>query len=99
MDEHDASSIGTACRVAAYIRDHDFEVSQAQLIEHFRGSEDESEIGRAALQPLLTDLDTNKPDFDLDVEFDEALNRLREKAIAAKELRAKLKRAQDMGLS
>lgn len=99
VDEHDASSIGTACRVAAYIRDHDFEVSQAQLIEHFRGSEDESEIGRAALQPLLTDLDTNKPDFDLDVEFDEALNRLREKAIAAKELRAKLKRAQDMGLS
>ena len=99
VDEHDASSIGTACRVAAYIRDHDFEVSQAQLIEHFRGSEDESEIARAALQPLLTDLDTNKPDFDLDVEFDEALNRLREKAIAAKELRAKLKRAQDMGLS
>jgi DNA primase len=99
VDERDATSIGTACRVAAYIRDHDFEVSQAQLIEHFRGSEDEAEISRAALQPLLTDLDTNKPDFDLDAEFDEALSRLREKALAAAELRVKMKRAQDMGLS
>jgi DNA primase len=98
VDEHDATSIGTACRVAAYIRDHDFEVSQAQLIEHFRGSEDEAEIGRATLQPLLTDLDTNKPEFDLDVEFDEALKRLREKALSAKQSRERMKRAQDMGL-
>ena len=98
MDEHDEVSVRSACRVAAYIRDHDFEVSQAQLIEHFRGTDDEAEINRAALQPLLTDLDTNKPDFDLDVEFDEALSRLREKAVVAKETRAKMKRAQDMGL-
>ena len=98
IDEHDETSVRSACRVAAYIRDHDFEVSQAQLMEHFRGSEDEAEIDRAATQPLLTDMDTNKPDFDLDIEFDEALNRLRQKAIAAQETRAKMKRAKDMGL-
>ena len=97
-DEHDESSVGSACRVAAYIRDHDFEVTQAQLMEHFRGSEDEAEINRAALQPLLTDLDTNKPDFDLDAEFDGALAKLREEAIAERKKREQQKRAQEMGL-
>ena len=97
-DEHDESSVGSACRVAAYIRDHDFEVTQAQLMEHFRGSEDEAEINRAALQPLLTDLDTNKPDFDLDAEFDGALAKLREEAIAERKRREQQKRAQEMGL-
>ena len=96
--EHDATAVGSACRVAAFIRDHDFEVSQAQLIEHFRGSDDEAEINRAALHPLLTDLDTNKPDFDLDAEFDEALGRLRVDAIAAEKRRVEMKRAQEMGL-
>ena len=97
-DEHDATSIGTACRVAAYIRDHDFEVTQAQLMEHFRGSEDEAEIERAALQPLLTDLDTNKPDFDLDAEFDGALASLREEAVTEQKRREERRRAQEMGL-
>ena len=97
-NEHDSTSVGTACRVAAYIRDHDFEVSQAQLIEHFRGSDDEAEISRAALQPLLTDLDTNKPDFDLDAEFDAALATLREDAIAERKKVEQQKRAQEMGL-
>ena len=97
-DEHDESSVGSACRVAAYIRDHDFEVTQAQLMEHFRGSEDEAEIDRAAMQPLLTDLDTNKPDFDLDAEFDGALAKLREEAIAERKKREQQKRAQEMGL-
>ncbi len=97
-DDHDESSVGSACRVAAYIRDHDFEVTQAQLMEHFRGSEDEAEINRAALQPLLTDLDTNKPDFDLDAEFDGALAKLREEAIAERKKREQQKRAQEMGL-
>jgi hypothetical protein len=50
------------------------------------------------MHPLLTDLDANKPDFDLEAEFDEALKRLREDAIAADKRRAQLKRAQDMGL-
>jgi DNA primase len=99
IDEHDESSVRSACRVAEYIRDHDFEVTQAQLMEHFRGSEDEAEIGRAALQPLLTDLDTNKPDFDLDAEFDGALAKLREEAIAERKRREQQKRAQEMGLS
>ncbi len=97
-DEHDESSVGSACRVAAYIRDHDFEVTQAQLMEHFRGSEDDAEINRAVLQPLLTDLDANKPDFDLDAEFDGALAKLREVAIAERKKREQQKRAQEMGL-
>ena len=98
VDEHDDRSVGSACRVAAYIRDHDFEVTQAQLIEHFRGSEDEDEIGRAALQPLLTDMDTNKPDFDVDAEFDGALAKLRDDAITERKKREQQKRAQEMGL-
>ncbi len=98
VDEHDTTAVGNACRVAAFIRDHEFEVSQAQLIEHFRGSDDEAEINRAAMHPLLTDLDTNKPDFDLDAEFDEALGRLREDAVAAEKRRVEMKRAQEMGL-
>ena len=97
-DEHDASAVASACRVAAFIRDHDLEVNQAQLIEHFRGSEDEAEINRASMHPLLTDLDTNKPDFDLDAEFDEALSRLRADALAADKRRAEMQRARDMGL-
>ena len=96
--EHDATAVGSACRVAAFIRDHDFEVNQAQLMEHFRGSEDEAEISRATLHPLLTDLDTNKPDFDLDAEFDEALGRLREDAAAAERRRAEMQRGREMGL-
>ncbi|MEO8386706.1 MAG: DNA primase [Betaproteobacteria bacterium] len=98
IDDHDESSVHSACRVAAFIRDHDFEVNQAQLIEHFRGTEDEPEIDRAALQPLLTDLDSNKPDFDLDAEFDAALATLRDGAIAAQKKREQNARAKEMGL-
>ena len=97
-DEHDTTAVASACRVAAFIRDHDFEVNQAQLIEHFRGSVDEAEIGRAAIHPLLTDMDTNKPDFDLDAEFDDALSRLRADTIAADKRRAEMIRAKEMGL-
>ena len=98
IDDRDESSVRSACRVAAYIRDHDFEVNQAQLIEHFRGTEDEAEIDRAALQPLLADLDSNKPDFDLDAEFDAVLATLRDGAIAAQKRREQSKRAKEMGL-
>ena len=98
VDEHDVTAVGSACRVAAFIRDREFDVSQAQLLEHFRGSGDEAEVSRAALHPLLTDLDANKPEFDLDAEFDEALSRLRQDANAANKRRAEMKRAQDMGL-
>ncbi|MEQ1517946.1 MAG: DNA primase, partial [Usitatibacteraceae bacterium] len=98
VDENDTSPAASAYRIAAFIRDHDCEVSQAQIIEHFRGTEDEQEIGRAAMHPMLTDLDTNKPDFDLDAEFDEALGRLRADAAAASKRQAEMQRARDMGL-
>ena len=97
-DPDDSTAVGTAARVAAFIRDHDFEVNQAQLLEHFRGSVDETEVGRAAFHPLLNDLDANKPDFDLDAEFDEALGRLREVAVAAAKRNVEMQRARDMGL-
>ena len=44
------------------------------------------------------DLDANKPDFDLDAEFDQALSRVREYAIAADKRRVQMQRALDMGL-
>jgi DNA primase len=97
--DNDESPTGTAYRVAAFIRDHDFEVTQAQVIEHFRGSADEGEIERASMHPLLTDIDTVHPDFDLDAEFDEALSRLREQAVAEEKSRELRRRANEMGLS
>ena len=98
IDEHDESSVRSACRVAAFIRDHDFEVNQAQVVTHFMGSEDEAEIDRATTQLMLAEMDASKPDFDLDIEFEDALTKLRKKITAAKEKRAEMKRAQDMGL-
>ena len=96
--DDDLSAVGTASRIAAFVRDHDFEVTVAQVIEHFRGSADEAELARAAGDSLLTDMDTANPDFDIDAEFDEALARLREKALAAQKNRETLRRAQEMGL-
>jgi len=97
INEFDDPSVRSACRVAAYIRDHDFEVNQAQVVTHFKESEDEVEIDRATTQFMLADMEA-KPDFDLDIEFEEALAKLRKKIIAATEKRAEMKRAQDMGL-
>ena len=97
--DDDSTAVGAASRVAAFVRDHDFEVTLAQVIEHFRGSVDEAELARAAGDSLLTDMDTANPAFDLDAEFDEALARLREKALAAQKNREMLRRAQEMGLS
>ncbi len=99
LADDDTSPVGVASRVAAFVRDHDFEVSQAQVIEHFRGTADESELARAAHHPLLTNMDAVNPDFDLDAEFDEALARLRDEAIAAGKKRDILRRAQEMGLN
>jgi DNA primase len=94
--DEDVSEIGTAYRVAAFIRDHDFEVTQAGVMEHFRDSVDADAIDRAASHPLLLDADMAK--LDLDAEFDAALDRLREDAaIAAK--RAEIEaRARQLGL-
>ncbi len=96
--DDDSTAVGAAYRVAAFMRDHDFEVTQAQVIEHFRGSQDEYEVARAAMHPLLTNMDTANPDFDLDAEFDEALARLREDALADEKKRDELRRAREMGL-
>jgi DNA primase len=99
VSDDDPSVVGVASRVAAFVRDHDFEVTQAQVIEHFRGSADEVELERAACHPLLTNMESAHPDFDLDAEFDEALTRLRDEAVAAQKKSDTLRRARDMGLS
>jgi len=98
VPDDEISPVGAACRVAAFVRDHDFEVSQAQIIEHFRGSGDEGEVNRAAMHPLLTDMDAVNPEFDLDAEFDEALARLREQARSDEAWRVTQRRAREMGL-
>ncbi len=97
--EDDASPTASACRVAAFIRDHDFEVTQAQVLEHFRGSPDLDEVERASQHPLLTEIDLARPEFDLDAEFDDALARLREQSEAEAAREAQLKRAREMGLA
>ena len=96
IDEQDASDIGVAARVAAFIRDHDFEVNQGSVIEHFRGSRDEGALDRAASHPLLIDMDMTK--LDLDAEFDAALSKIREDAVAAKKRAEIDRRAREMGL-
>ncbi|HEX4859340.1 MAG TPA: DNA primase [Usitatibacteraceae bacterium] len=95
----DTSPTGSAYRVAAFIRDHDFEVTQAMVIEHFRDTPDQPLIAHAAAHPLLTEIDTEHPDFDIDAEFDEALARLRDQALADAEREAVMKRAAELGLS
>ncbi len=95
-DEHDTGEIGTAFRVAAFIRDHDFEVTQAGVLEHFRGTGDEAALDRAASHPLLIDMDMGK--LDLDAEFDAALAKLRDDAIAAQKRAEIDRRAREMGL-
>ena len=97
----DTSLIGTVCRVAVFIRDHDFEVTPAQVVEHFRGSIDETVLARAASSPLITDIDTNRPDFDIDAEFDDALLRLRKSQsndAENKKNRERNRQAQENGL-
>jgi len=98
-DMSDISATGTAARVAAFIRDHDFEVTPAQVVEHFRDTPDAAEVDRAASHPLLGDMDAEKPEFNIDAEFDEALGRLRAEVAATASREAMLKRARDLGLS
>ncbi len=97
-DADDLSATGTAARVAAFIRDHDFEVTPAQVIEHFRDSADAAEVDRAASHPLLRDFDAERPEFNVDAEFDEALLRLRAEAAATASRDEMMRRARDMGL-
>jgi hypothetical protein len=96
VDDHEAGEIGTAARVAAFIRDHEFEVNQASVLENFRGSGDEAALDRAASHPLLLDMDMSK--LDLDAEFDAALTKLRDDAFAAQKRAEIDRRAREMGL-
>jgi DNA primase len=86
----DTSELATAGHVAAFIRDHDFEVTQAQVVEHFRDGHDHMVLQRAVMDPLLAELDADR--LDLAAEFDDALRRLREKL--QKEMSAAQKRAE-----
>ena len=92
----DASPLGTAYRVACYIRDHDGEVvHQAMVVEHFRQTSDAYALQQASL--LLSEVDTDR--LDLDTEFNDALTRLRDDASKAAKRAEQDKRAQEMGLS
>jgi len=94
-EEH-AGDMAAAGRVASFIRDHDLEVSQAQIVEHFRESEDEPVLRLAVSHPLLSELDTAR--MDLDTEFDEALQRLQVEAKKAEQQATESRRARELGL-
>ncbi len=93
--EHDDTPLGTAFRVASYIRAHDGEIlHQAMIVEHFRDTQDAYALKQASL--LLSEVDTDR--LDLDTEFTEALDRLREDANVAIKRAETMRRAQDLGL-
>ncbi len=91
----DPSTLGTACRVAAYIRAHDGELlHQAMIVEHFRDTPDAYALKQASL--LLSEMDTDR--LDLDTEFAEAMAKLREEGRVASKRAETLRRAQELGL-
>ncbi len=95
VDKEDASALGAACRVAAYIRDHDGEgIHQAMIVEHFRASQDWIHVNQASL--LLSEVDIDR--LDLETEFNETLVRLRKNAGAIARRIDVMKRAKDLGL-
>ena len=96
-DEIQESAIGAAYRVAQFIRDHDFEVNMGGVLEHFRHSVDESILDRLSKHPLITDDDMAARDVDAD--FDAALAKLHETALAVQKRAEIDRRAREMGLS
>jgi DNA primase len=96
-DEHDESPIGAAFRMAQFIRDHDFEVNMGGVLEHFRHSIDEPILDRLSKHPLITDEDMAARDVDSD--FDAALAKLHEVALALQKRAEMDRRAREMGLS
>ncbi len=95
VDDADETALGAAFRVASYIRDHDGEgINQAMIIEHFRPSSDWIFVNQASL--LLSEVDIDR--LDLDTEFRETLERLREDAEAAARRADVMRRARDLGL-
>lgn len=95
VHEEDESVLGSAARVAQYIRDHDGElVHQAMVVEHFRDTPDAYALQQAAR--LLSEVDIDK--LDLETEFNDALARLREEAVIAEKRAETMRRAQALGL-
>jgi DNA primase len=96
-DERDESPIGAAFRMAQFIRDHDFEVNMGGVLEHFRHSVDEAILDRLSKHPLITDEDMAARDVDSD--FDAALAKLHEVALAQQKRAEMDRRAREMGLT
>lgn len=96
-DEQEDSPIGAAFRMAQFIRDHDFEVNMGGVLEHFRHSIDEPILDRLSKHPLITDDDMAARDVDSD--FDAALAKLHEVALAQQKRAEMDRRAREMGLS
>jgi DNA primase len=96
VQDEDETALGSAYRVACYIRDHDGEmVHQAMIVEHFRDTYDAQAVQQAAR--LLNEVDTDK--LDLDTEFSEALARLREDAAQQEKRAETMRRARELGLT
>jgi hypothetical protein len=96
VEEQDETALGAAFRVATYIRDHDGEgINQAMIVEHFRPTPDWIFVNQASL--LLSEVDIDR--LDLETEFVETLNRLREDSAVAARRADVMRRARDMGLS
>jgi hypothetical protein len=94
--EHDETELGTAGRVASFIRDHDGEpINQAMVMEHFRETADSGAVMRAAM--LLSEVDVDR--LDVDAEFAEALDRVRERLAKVSAQEDILRRARERGLS
>ncbi len=91
------SDLAAAGQVASFIRDHDLEVMQAQIVEHFRESADEPVLQQAVSYPLHGDVDAAR--LDLDAEFDAALARLQKDAADARQRAEIERRAREMGLN
>ncbi|MBI3715871.1 MAG: DNA primase [Betaproteobacteria bacterium] len=73
--DDDSAELGAAGRVASFIRDHDFEVSLAQVVESFRESPDEPVLDRAvSYQSRFDGIDTAR--LDLLSDFQAALSRI-----------------------
>ncbi len=96
VDPESRTIVGTANRMAAFIRDHDFEVHMGSIIANFQESGDGDVIARLTNHPLLTDNDMASRDIDAD--FDAALQKLHEDTVAAAKRAEIDRRAREMGL-
>lgn len=93
--DSDETELGSAGRVASFIRDHDGEaITQAMVMEHFRETPDAGAVTRAAM--LLSEVDVDK--LDVDAEFAEALDRVRERLAKVSAQEEIMRRARERGL-